>query len=175
MAVFTAKRRLEMKYTDGDYVVYNGTEICLVDGVTRKSFSDAEKDYYVLNPSKAKSTYYVPVENEEKCLRHIISKEKAKAVLDNFNIQVNANNTPYNERKSVLLESAKNGDIDRIIEIANELYSEKIKRESAGKTLTGTDSRTFDLAKQILRNELAFALGVSEDVAEKKFIEKILK
>ena len=29
------------------------------------------------------------------------------------------------------------------------LISEKIKRESAGKALTGTDSRTFDLAKQI--------------------------
>lgn len=66
MAVFTAKRRLKMKYTDGDYVVYNDTEICLVVGVTRKSFSDAEKDYYVLNPSEAKNTYYVPVKNEEK-------------------------------------------------------------------------------------------------------------
>ena len=68
----------------GEYVVYGGSEICLIDGIEEKCFDGVNKlSYYRLIPCETpKSTYYVPDDKLAERTRPLLTREEILAVID---------------------------------------------------------------------------------------------
>ncbi len=166
-----------MEYQTGNYVVYNGAEICRIGETVKKCFDGVnENKYYKLYPNDSKSTYYVPADKIESSVRSVLTKEQLSKLINELSDSSTEWISDRSERKDAFSDAIKKGDYRRIFSLMNGIYMEKNNSEKKGKQLLNYDKRNFELAKKIFQSEVAIAFEISPDEAEeliKKLPQKI--
>jgi CarD family transcriptional regulator len=153
----------------GDKVVYPHHGAAVVERREVKVAFGEEKEYLVLRLAYGDLTLMVPADNtDEVGLREVINDEEVEEVFDVLRKKDVRMPTNWSRRYKNHVEKLKSGDIYQVAEVVRNLSSrDKDKGLSAG------EKRMLNRARQILVSELTFAIGVSEEQAEKKLDEAL--
>jgi len=148
----------------GDYVVYGGSEICVIRETVKKCFDGVnETSYFRLIPEDMPSaSYYVPEKNAEERVRPLMNREQILAVIDAIptaDIQWIENR---DERKLMFVKALKSDDYMQILGMMKGLYDEKQKRSMSGKELISADEKAFETATRLVNKEFSKVLGIPE-------------
>src|ERR1700681_2280422 len=171
LAVSLPARHSQEKYVFdiGDKVVYPHHGAAIVERREHKEAFGEKKEYLVLRLAYGDLTLMVPSDNTDDVgLREVINDEEVEevfAVLRKKDVRMPTN---WSRRYKNHVEKLKSGDIYQVAEVVRNLSNrDKDKGLSAG------EKRMLNRARQILVSELTFAIGVSEDEAEKKLNEAL--
>ena len=147
-----------------DYVVYGSGEICRIEEIAERCFDGVHKiKYYKIAPKEYRnSAYYVPVENAEKEIRRLLTKEEILEIIDSIPQAEAVWYTDRNERKNYFESVLHGDDFTRLVGMIKAIYEECQKRSNDGKKLIASDERAFTTAEHIIHGEFAFVLGISE-------------
>jgi CarD family transcriptional regulator len=153
----------------GDKVVYPHHGAAVVERREVKEAFGEQKEYLVLRLAYGDLTLMVPADNtDEVGLREVINDEEVEEVFDVLRKKDVRMPTNWSRRYKNHVEKLKSGDIYQVAEVVRNLSSrDKDKGLSAG------EKRMLNRARQILVSELTFAIGVSEEQAEKKLDEAL--
>ena len=71
-------------FSIGDKIMYGGTGVCVVEGITSVKLSGMERarDYYVLRPMYQSGTIQTPVDNEKIPIRPVMTRAEAERLVD---------------------------------------------------------------------------------------------
>jgi CarD family transcriptional regulator len=163
-------------YEVNDYVVYGNIGVCKVleIGTLDMDGIDKQKMYYTLEPLKSTgSTIYTPVENKKVILRDVISKDEAMELLDDLgNVEVlNVTDNKFSEEK--YKKAMKKYDFKEFLRVIKTLYIKERERNLDGKTITSTDKKYLDAAKECLYGELSITLEMPLNKVEAFLQEKV--
>lgn len=175
MEIDFSKECIVLEYKKGEYVVYNGFEICQIGDIVMKSFDGInEKEYYTLIPNEEKSTYYIPADKMTGNVRLVLTKEQFLELIDSLPDTESKWISEKNDRKHDFSEAFKSGDYRRIIPFMNGIYNEKHNREMKGKQLFSYDKKYLENAEKLLHSEISFVFNIKIEDAE-SFIKERLK
>ena len=148
----------------GDKVVYPHHGAAVIERRERKQVFGEDREYLVLKVAYGDLTVMVPADNtEEVGLREVINDEEVEEVFAVLRKKEARMPTNWSRRYKNHVEKLKSGDIYQVAEVVRNLsIRDKDKGLSAG------EKRMLTRARQILVSELTFAIGVSEEEAEKK-------
>jgi len=153
-----------MSFDVGDKVVYPHHGAAVVERREKKEVFGEIREYLILRLAYSDLTLMVPVDNtDEVGLREVINDEEVEEVFAVLRKKEARMPTNWSRRYKNHVEKLKSGDIYQVAEVVRNLsIREKDKGLSAG------EKRMLTRARQILVSELTFAIGVSEEEAEKK-------
>lgn len=154
-----------MSYNTGEYVVYGGTEICLISEIVSRCFDGINKqDYYKLIPENTwNSSYYIPCARFEEKVRPLLTREEIYSIIDDMPAVEENWITNKNERRSVFRETLHSDDYRKLLSMMKGIYTEQQKRISDGKHLTSSDEKVLEASQKLMHREFAFVLGIKED------------
>jgi CarD family transcriptional regulator len=155
----------------GDKVVYPHHGAAIIERREQREFGGEVRDYLVLRLAYGDLTLMVPADNvEEIGLREVINDEEVEEVFAVLRKKEARMPTNWSRRFKNHVEKLKSGDIYQVAEVVRNLsIREKDKGLSAG------EKRMLTKARQILVSELTFAIGVTEEEAERKLDEALPK
>jgi CarD family transcriptional regulator, regulator of rRNA transcription len=158
-----------MAFDVGDKVVYPHHGAAVIERRENKTAFGEEKEYFVLRLSYGDLTAMVPVDNtEEVGLREVIDADEVDDVFEVLRKKEARMPTNWSRRYKNHVEKLKSGDIYQVAEVVRNLsIRDKDKGLSAG------EKRMLTRARQILVSELTFAIGVSEEEAEKRLADAL--
>lgn len=153
-----------MSFDVGDKVVYPHHGAAVVERRELKEVFGETREYLVLRLAYGDLTLMVPSDNtDEVGLREVINDEEVEEVFAVLRKKEARMPTNWSRRYKNHVEKLKSGDIYQVAEVVRNLsIRDKDKGLSAG------EKRMLNRARQILVSELTFAIGVSEEEAEKK-------
>jgi CarD family transcriptional regulator len=162
---------LGMLFDVGDKVVYPHHGAAIVERREKREVFGETRDYLVLKLAYGDLTLMVPADNvEEVGLREVINDEEVEEVFAVLRKKEARMPTNWSRRFKNHVEKLKSGDIYQVAEVVRNLsIRDKDKGLSAG------EKRMLTKARQILVSELTFAIGVTEEEAERKLDEALLK
>lgn len=154
-----------MNFKEGEYVMYAANEVCRYGGIVTKSFDGKKKvDYFKLEPVySSNSAYYVPFERIDEKVRHLLSKDKLEAAINEASKEKTEWNEDKNKRRNEFSEILKSNDFKRIFIMLRSIYEEKIRLGESGKKLFVADERAFLEGERLIRQEFSIVLGKSEN------------
>ncbi|MBO5320132.1 MAG: hypothetical protein J6B01_10055 [Ruminococcus sp.] len=158
-----------MNYKIGEYVIYNGLEVCKIGENVIREFDGEKLEYMTLYPTDINTTIYIPAEKCGSLLRPMLSREELLRIIDmipDISEQGRDSNIDF-------AEAVKSGDHKSILAVMSSIYARGQKRAKDGKTLFKTDRRNFDIAKKIIHNEIAYSFGIKPSDAEKFISDRI--
>ena len=158
-----------MSFDVGDKVVYPHHGAAVIERREEKEAFGERNEYLVLRLAYGDLTLMVPSDNtEEVGLREVINDEEVEevfAVLRKKDVRMPTN---WSRRYKNHVEKLKSGDIYQVAEVVRNLsIRDKDKGLSAG------EKRMLVKARQILVSELTFAIGVTEEEAERKLNDEL--
>ncbi len=158
-----------MSFDVGDKVVYPHHGAAVVERRELKEVFGETREYLVLRLAYGDLTLMVPADNtDEVGLREVINDEEVEEVFAVLRKKEARMPTNWSRRYKNHVEKLKSGDIYQVAEVVRNLsIRDKDKGLSAG------EKRMLNRARQILVSELTFAIGVSEEEAEKKLNEAL--
>src|SRR5713226_6886752 len=158
-----------MPFDVGDKVVYPHHGAAVVERRELKEVFGESREYLVLRLAYGDLTLMVPADNtDEVGLREVINDEEVEEVFAVLRKKEARMPTNWSRRYKNHVEKLKSGDIYQVAEVVRNLsIRDKDKGLSAG------EKRMLNRARQILVSELTFAIGVSEEEAEKKLNEAL--
>ncbi|SHK27301.1 transcriptional regulator, CarD family [Clostridium cavendishii DSM 21758] len=159
-----------------DYVVYGGNGVCKVLGIGTPSINGADKErqYYRLKPIYENgSIIYTPVDNEKVVMRRIISKEEAKALINNITSMEVLYFEDDKMRQEKYKEVMHTYDCMELIKIIKTSYLRKEERLAEGKRNTATDDKYLKMAEECLYGEFAIALDMPKDQVKDFIIQTV--
>ena len=158
-----------MPFDVGDKVVYPHHGAAVIERREKKEVFGETREYLVLRLAYGELTLMVPVDNtDEVGLREVINDEEVEEVFAVLRKKEARMPTNWSRRYKNHVEKLKSGDIYQVAEVVRNLsIRDKDKGLSAG------EKRMLTRARQILVSELTFAIGVSEEEAEKKLNEAL--
>lgn len=157
-------------YKVGDKIVYPLHGAGIVEGIEDKEMSGDVKKYYTVKLSHNQLKIMVPEENcNEIGIRVVISKKKAKEILELLGGNRSRMPRDWNLRYKKNKEKLKTGDIFEVAEVVKNLSW----RDGDVGLSTG-EKRLLNQAKQILVSELCYSLDMTIEETEIK-IDKILR
>lgn len=150
----------------GEIIVYK-KEVCKIKEIKEKYIQN--KDYYIMNPIEDETLVInVPIDNE-KNLREVITKEKAKKVIENISniepLDINNKNIEF-EYKQLLNEDS----LENLIKIIKTSYLRNFEREKNKKRISDIDKTYFEKAEKRLYNELSISLNLTYDETKEYII-----
>ena len=153
----------------GDKVVYPHHGAAIIKGVEEREVMGEKREYFVLRLSYGDLTLLVPLDNtEEVGIRDVIGRDELEKVFKVLRSKECRMPTNWSRRFKTHVEKLRSGDIYQVAEVVRNLsIRDKDKGLSAG------EKRMLNRARQILVSELTFAIGVSEEEAEKKLNEAL--
>ncbi|HEX2040570.1 MAG TPA: CarD family transcriptional regulator [Acidimicrobiales bacterium] len=153
-----------MPFDVGDKVVYPHHGAATIERREKKEVFGETREYLVLKLAYGDLTLMVPCDNtDEVGLREVINDEEVEEVFAVLRKKEARMPTNWSRRYKNHVEKLKSGDIYQVAEVVRNLsIRDKDKGLSAG------EKRMLTRARQILVSELTFAIGVSEEEAEKK-------
>jgi CarD family transcriptional regulator len=163
--------RVRMLFDVGDKVVYPHHGAAIVERREKREVFGETRDYLVLKLAYGDLTLMVPADNvDEVGLREVINDEEVEEVFAVLRKKEARMPTNWSRRFKNHVEKLKSGDIYQVAEVVRNLsIRDKDKGLSAG------EKRMLTKARQILVSELTFAIGVTEEEAEAKLDEALLK
>ncbi|MCS7281480.1 MAG: CarD family transcriptional regulator [Desulfobacterota bacterium] len=159
------------KFSVGEVAVYPGHGVGRIESIEEREFSGTRKAFYIMRILDTDMTIMVPVDGAENSgLRCIIGEEEVKKVYEILKEKdVIPDTSPWNRRYKEYMEKIKSGSIFEVASVLRELYGLKLLKE-----LSFGEKKMFEMAKNLLKKELSFALNKEEDVIEAE-IESIFK
>jgi CarD family transcriptional regulator len=159
------------RFSVGEVAVYPGHGVGRIESIEEKEFSGTKRAFYIMRILDTDMTIMVPVDGAENAgLRCVIGVEEVKKV---YEILKDKNfvydNSPWNRRYKEYMEKIKSGSIFEVASVLRELYNLKLWKE-----LSFGEKKMFEIAKNLLKKELSFALKKGEDVIEAE-IESIFR
>lgn len=150
-------------YKVDDLVVYGKNGVCRIDEIGTVEVSGSDRLYYTLVPVyRNEEIIYAPVENGKIVMRHIISKEDAKALIKRIPQIDNSEDISERERESRYKEILALCDPNSLVIMIKNIYQRNCDRIREGKKATVADEKYFVLAKEQLFGELAYALEIEK-------------
>lgn len=160
----------------GEYIAYENRGICKVEGITELNLPGAAKGqkYYVLTPVYEESgKIYSEIDNDMVVMRPMLSKEEAKALIDEIPSIPQMWIQDEKQRELKYREAMQSCDVRQWVSIIKTLYIRRQDRISQGKKTTNTDDRYFKKAGDNLHGELAMALGKEKSEMEEYISSRI--
>lgn len=180
-----------MPYKVGDHVVYPHHGAMIITGRVKQKVldrsdvadkdskdKDAKKDapkkyidvdYFRLTNPADDLTVMVPVDNTEAVgVRDVISTDEVEEVFAVLGKKDARTPTNWSRRYKNHLEKLKSGDVYQVAEVIRNLSV-----RDADKGLSAGEKRMLANARRILVSELAFAINVSEEEAEKRITDAL--
>ena len=159
------------------YVVYGNVGVCKVldIGTLDMGGVDNKKLYYTLEPLHSNgNTIYTPVESKKVVIRDLITKDAALEMIDEIpQIEtLDTESSKSNEEK--YKKALKKYEFKEFIRIIKTLHLKEKERSLEGKTMTNTDKKYMDAAKDCLYSELSVTLEIPIEKVE-DFISKRLE
>jgi len=153
----------------GGVAVYPGHGVGKIESIEVKEFSGTKQAFYIMRILDTDMTIMIPVDGEKNAgLRGIVATgdvTKVYAILKDKNVP--HDNAPWNRRYKEYMEKIKSGSIFEVATVLRELYSLKV-----GKELSFGEKKMFEIAKNLIKKELSFALRKKEEQIEME-IERI--
>ena len=148
----------------GDKVVYPHHGAAVIERREKKEAFGEAREYLILKLAYGDLTLMVPCDNtDEVGLREVINHEEVEEVFAVLRKKEARMPTNWSRRYKNHVEKLKSGDVYQVAEVVRNLsIRDKDKGLSAG------EKRMLTRARQILVSELTFAIGVSEEEAEKR-------
>lgn len=169
----------------GDTVVYRH-HVCEVAAVREAYFEG--RDYFELHAlfENALKLFVAVDEAESSALRPVMEKREALALVDSI---VDADGIDEAALKPgaptpTLLERRMKEEYDKrlktfapedLIPIMKSVHERTARREGAGRQITATDKKYFDLAEGLLCDELSVALDIPRDKVRDFLVERVKK
>lgn len=157
----------------GEYLVYR-RDVCKLLEIKKNNLNNL--DYYVFTPlSDASLKIEVPISNENKNLRPLISKEQVEEIIKEIpNVDVldcDDNRLIEGEYKKLI----NSGKIIDLIKIIRTTYLRNKEKMDQKKKLNTKDSNYFSLAEKYLYQEFSIVLDMSYDETKKYVIKEVEK
>lgn len=163
-------------YQVGEYLLYGGHGMCMVDEVTTKTFSGKERMYYVLHPvNHPDLTLFFPVDGDKSKLKRLLTEEEARVLLEVFEKPAKAWINKTTERTQRFNAIIQGTDRKEIAELLNSLLRRKMELEKKGKKLAMQEVRFIHRISQILFNELAYSLSTTTKKVEERIHDILLE
>ncbi len=164
-----------MNFAVGDYVMYGTSGVCRIEGTEKRNFDgEHEVEYLILLPiNNSTSKYYIPTENMESKIRHLLNKDEIISLIDEMPQTEAVWYSDNNERKAMFNSIIKSDDYRSIISMVKSLHSQKIKRTSNGKKLNSSDENFMKRAESLMYQEFAQVLDIRVEDVEKYIINRI--
>ena len=160
-----------MKFKKGDTVIYPQHGACIVQGTKKMEAFGTTEDYLVLKTVINEMTLKVPVAKaEEVGVRPPVSSDELEdlvAVLSKPDPRVPSN---WSRRFKNHQEKLKSGDVYQVAEVVRNLAA-----RNRDASLSAAERTMYDRARVNLVSEIAPALKVSTDEAEKYLDEALAK
>lgn len=156
-------------YNINDFVVYK-RDVCQI--INKKIIHNLE--YYVLKSTTDTSLIIdVPISNENKLLRKLITKEEIELLIDEIKylptLEIDGKNLEDQYKKLM-----QDGSIESLVVIIKTTYLRNKIRTENKKKMSDNDQFFFNLAEKYLYNEIAYVLNKTYDEA-KEYILNSLK
>ncbi len=169
----------------GDTVVYRH-HVCEVADVREAYFED--KDYFELHALFDKSLkLFVAVDDAKPpLLRPAMGRKEALALVDSIvdadaideeALKPGANTPTLLERriKEEYDKRLKTFSPEDLVPIIKSVHERTVRREHAGRQITATDKKYFDLAENLLCDELSVSLDIPREDVRDFLVERVKK
>lgn len=158
-----------MMFETGDYIVYGGTGICQVMGVTTMNMDGIPKDrlYYILRPDgHGDGKIFTPVDNGKLVMRRVMTKKDAEDLIREIPDIATLDIQDDKLREEKYKECLRSCESREMIRIIKTIYIRKKERFAKGKKVTATDERYLKQAEENLYSELSMLLGIPKNEME---------
>lgn len=159
----------------GELIVYGTTGVCRVEGVTHLPGGDRKREYYLLKPLWQDGVIYAPVEGEQTSMRPVMSREEAEALIDEMP-EIEAAACKGNTTQALAQwyqATVHSGGHRELIEMMKAIYRKRSLAESKNRRLGMVDERYMKQAERMLFGELATALELSYEEAERYIMRRL--
>ncbi len=150
-------------YVAGDYIIYAGEGVCVVEDVGSPNVSGVNKDrlYYTLSPLYRTGRVFAPVDTRV-FMRPVISREEAIDLIRSIpgvsgELYENSNLRFLTEHYQQAIQSYSCAGLVKLIK---DVYLKRQHVTSQGKKLGQIDERYMKRAEDMLYGELAVALDM---------------
>jgi len=162
-------------FKKGDYVVYGTHGVCAIEGVEKLQINPLKKDccYYILKPLfKKDSVYYLPTDcgDGKLPIKKIVTKEQAEELILRLKNPLTNTLTDTFLNETELKAAIKEKDRFEIVDIIKLLQKRKSSKAKEKKKLSLAEERYLKVAKEMLFEELAFALQVDIKQVEEMIV-----
>ncbi len=164
-----AKSRIRTEFKVNQQIVYPSQGVGKITEIFEKEFNSELVAYYKIYLEVSDMIVMVPVNNaKELGIRAIVEAAEAKKALNMLAEDFEPITSDWKLRYQMNLELLKKGSIADIAKIVRCLYN-----RSKVKELPIQERKLYDSAKQLLEDEICFALGKSEKEIEAMIHEKL--
>lgn len=147
----------------GDYIIYGGEGVCVVEDIGCPNVSGANKDrlYYTLSPLYRTGRVFAPVDSPV-FMRPVISREEAIELIRSMpsvtgELYENSNLRFLTEHYQRAIQAY---DCSGLVKLIKDVYLKRAHVNSLGKKLGQIDERYMKRAEEMLYGELAVALEI---------------
>ena len=169
----------------GDIVVYRH-HVCKVAAVREAYFES--RDYFELHAlfENSLKLFVAVLEAEPPALRPAMSRKEALALIDSIAdaqtidedaLKPGANTPTLLERrlKEEYDKRLKTFSPQDLVPIMKSVHERTVRRSGAGRQITATDKKYFDLAENLLCDELSVSLGIERDGVRDFLVDRVKK
>lgn len=156
-------------FKKGQFIIYGGTGVCIVDGIGPLDPSSGMGDrmYYTLSPFYSKeSRIYTPVDNQKIVMRPILTQTEAEDLIKEIPKIQELWIIDEKNREKDYKDALAKADCHEMVRVIKTIYPRKQKRLAAGKKVTASDERYFNMAEDFLYKELAISLDMDVNQVE---------
>lgn len=147
----------------GDYIIYGGEGVCVVEDIGCPNVSGANKDrlYYTLSPLYRTGRVFAPVDSPV-FMRPVISREEAIELIKSMpgvtgELYENSNLRFLTEHYQRAIQAY---DCTGLVKLIKDVYIKRAHVNALGKKLGQIDERYMKRAEDMLYGELAVALDI---------------
>ncbi|MBT2765053.1 CarD family transcriptional regulator [Paenibacillus sp. ISL-20] len=160
-----------MEINKGDLVFYPLHGVGLLKDRVTRLYEDKEKVYFKVYFEEIKMDIYIPENSaEQQGIRPLTSPEVLEESKSRFFEKFSKLPLLASERKKLLEKKLKSGDIFNITEIIRDLVCAPQYELKLG----SQDKSILEAACRLLKNELRYALNISDDKASESLKKSIL-
>ena len=172
-------------FSPGDTVVYRH-HVCEITAIREAYFEG--KDYLEFNALFEKSLKLFVSIDEAKppTLRPVMTKKEALALIDSIAdakaideeaLKPGANTPTLLERriKEEYDKCLRTFSPEDLVPIMKSVHERTARRETAGRQITATDKKYFELAENLLCDELSVSLDIPRDQVREFLVERVKK
>ena len=162
----------------GDTVLYGTQGVCKIEGTEETDLGGNTVEYYVLRPVfDENAKIYVPMNNQMLLsrMRDTLTDQEARRLLDSTSdaeLVWNEDDTLRKQQYQAIL--SRNMETE-LLSVVKTLYLHQKEQKEKGKNLHISDENIYKQAKGILLCELAFAMGISQEEAERLLMSCLSK
>ena len=157
------------EFKQGQHIVYPLQGVGIIKEIQKLDFKEKPTPYYVMYFEASDMTISIPVENTtQQGIRAIVDSEESLKALEIIDKDFEPVPTDWKLRYQMNLELLKSGSIQDIATVVTRLY-----HRSKVKDLPIQERKLYEIALQLLIDEVSFSLGKKKDEIEEMIFMKL--